>query len=188
MFVDRGGLDPGHTKPSSNPGCRLSIASLAPPVGFLSNPAERIAPSSQPPSSAPSSLSDQQAQLVSLTAPQVSIEAQSSVVWTLVAMLLCLHWIPGRSIARHPGNISAVPQPLLCSGQQPDPLCRPGVLSAQAALQCAKSHFLPLNCILLSVFSSLSPGPWIGNTGYYGNGLACGRNSAQQINCWTFGD
>lgn len=33
-----------------------------------------------------------------------------------------------------------------------------------------------------------SPGPWIGNTGYYGNGLACGRNSAQQINCWTFGD
>ena len=78
------------------------------------------------------------------------------------ARLFCLHQIPAQSFVRHPSNTSAVPHstqspPSVDSGQT---LCsRQSSHFAQAALQCASSHFLPLNCLLLSVFSPppLSP-------------------------------
>ena len=69
--------------------------------------------------------------------------------------LLCLHQIPAQSFVCRPSNTSAVPQstqslPSVVSGQ---PLCsRQRSHFAQAALQCARSHFLPLNCLLLTVF------------------------------------
>lgn len=78
------------------------------------------------------------------------------------ARLSCLHQIPAQSFVRRPSNTSAVPHstqspPSVGSGQT---LCsRQSSHFVQAASRCARSHFLPLNCLLLSVFSPppLSP-------------------------------
>ena len=131
------------TQPSLNLRCRLSSAPLASPFGLLSSLAESKPSGSLFP-----------------TALQKGPGTSELSGWAPRAMLLCLHRIPAQSIACHPGNMSAVPpstRPLPRSGQLPDPLCRPSVLSARAALQCTKSHFLPLNCVLLSVSPSYPP-------------------------------
>lgn len=155
-FGDGRGLAAGHTERSFESGAQAASSSQA--AGLSGSAAETEA------TQLPLPLSDQRVRFASQTAQQPRARGSELGRWEKDpargsgprrSLLSCLAQIPARSVAHHPVTHQ---RRLIPSSPLPQrAAARPSESERARALprlpeQCAKSHFLPLNCFLLSVF------------------------------------